>query len=187
MIKAKGKFSRYYGLIFCFFAAVAIAVAALNTGLLTEPEQFLPKGLTMRSDKMNLNIIHGIDTALEDIELIKTGAISDLWRCLTFLRADLFFYLALILPQAAAKTILLTGYYVRFGLCCAAMYYFMSEHIKISKFSSALLAVMYAFSSQIVLTAQIPAMMNMALMLRFICLPKATPVVQQSSHRLAQV
>ncbi len=121
MIKAKGKLSRYYGLIFCFFAAVVIAVAALNIGLLTKPEQFLPKGLTMRSEKMNLNIIHGIDTALEDIQLIRSGGVSDLWRCLTFLHTDLFFYLALILPQAAAKSVLLTGYCVRFGLCCSAM------------------------------------------------------------------
>ena len=165
MIKAKGKLSRYYGLIFCFFAAVVIAVAALNIGLLTKPEQFLPKGLTMRSEKMNLNIIHGIDTTLEDLQLIRSGGVSDLWRCLTFLHTDLFFYLALILPQAAAKSVLLTGYCVRFGLCCSAMYYFMSEHIRISKFASALLAVMYAFSSQLVLTAQVPALMNMAIML----------------------
>lgn len=163
MIKAKLKTCD--GVVFCFIASAIIAVIALNIGLRVEPGKILPTGLSMRSGEMTENILRGIDLAIGDIELIRSGsAFPDIWRLLTFVHLDLFFYLALLVPKAA-KTILLTGYYLRFGLCCSAMYYFMSEHIKLSRVFSALLAVMYTFSSQIVLTAQFASLMNMAIML----------------------
>ena len=166
MIKAKGKLEHLSGVAFCFLASVAIAFIALNIGLKTEPGQILPTGISMRSGEMSRNILRGIDLAVEDINLIRSGnSSSGIWSLLTFVHMDLFFYLALILPQAAAKTVLLTGYYIRFGLCCSAMYYFMSRHIKLSRFFSALLAVMYTFSSQIVFTAQFASVMNMAVMI----------------------
>lgn len=166
MIKAKEKFKTYDGVVFCFIASVIIAVISLNIGLLTEPGKILPVGLSMRSGDMSSNILRGIDLAIEDLDLIRSGnAASELWRLLTFIHLDPFFYLALLLPQAAEKTVLLVGYYVRFGLCCSAMYFFMSEHIKLSRLFSALLAVMYAFSSQIVLTAQFASLMNMSIMI----------------------
>ena len=59
----------------------------------------------------------------------------------------------------------MTGYFVRFGLCASAMYYFMSEHVKLSRMFSLLLAVMYAFSSQVIFTAQLAEIMNMAVMM----------------------
>lgn len=165
MIKTNGKLKRLDGIVFCFLAAIAIAAVALNIGLHVEPGKILPTGLSMRSEELNENLLRGIDHAIEDIGMIKAGVgQTDLWRLLTFVHLDLFFYLALIMPAAASKTILLIGYYVRFGLCCSAMYYFMSEHIKLNRLSSALLAVMYAFSSQIVLTAQFSSVMNMAIM-----------------------
>lgn len=166
MIKAAaGKLKTYDGVVFCFIASVIIAVVAYNIGLLTEPGKFLPTGLSMRNGEMGANITRGIDLAVEDVELIRSGkAVSDLWRLLTFVHPDLFFYLALLIPNAA-RTILLIGYYVRFGLCCSAMYYFMAEHIKLSRLPAALLGVMYTFSSQIVLTAQHASLMNMALMI----------------------
>lgn len=166
MIDTKAKLRTADGVLFCFLAAMIAAILALNIGLLTEPEQILPKGLSMRSDLMNGNILRGIDLALEDIELIKAGVGSgDLWRLLTFVHLDVFFYLALIMPEIAAKTILTIGFYVRFGLACSAMYYFMSEHIKLNRLPSALLGAMYAFSSQLVLTAQFASVMDMAIML----------------------
>lgn len=165
MISVKERLKPYLGLAFCIIVSSLIAVLALNTGLLTEPEQLLPKGITMRSAGMSGNILRGIDLALEDVELIRSGTASgSLWRLLTFVHPDLFFYLALLIP-AAAKTILLTGYYVRFGLCCGAMYYFLSEHLKLRRLPSAMLALMYAFSSQIIFTAQFASIMNMAVML----------------------
>ena len=164
MIKAKGNLRNATGVVFCFFAAVLLAAAAYNLGIITEPGKILPTSITMRSGETNKNILRGIDLALDDISLIRSGEAADLWRLLTFVHADLFFYLALIVPEAAAKTILLIGYYVRFGLCCSAMYYFMSQHIKLSRLPSAMLAAMYAFSSQIIFTAQFPAVMNMAVM-----------------------
>lgn len=153
-------------LAFFFLAAVSIAAVALNIGLHTEPGKLLPAGLSMRNGEMSGNILRGIDLALEDIDLIRSGnAASETWRLLTFVHLDLFFYLALILPRAAARTILLFGYYARFGLCCASMYYFLSSHLKLRAFFSALLAVMYTFSSQIVFTAQFASVINMAAMI----------------------
>ena len=166
MIKAAaGKLKTYDGLVFCFIASVIIAAVAYNIGLVVEPGKILPTGLSMRNGDMSANILRGIDLAVEDVELITSGkASSDLWRLLTFVHLDLFFYLALLIPKAA-RTILLIGYYLRFGLCCSAMYYFMVEHIKLSRLPAALLGVMYTFSSQIVLTAQHASLMNLALMI----------------------
>lgn len=164
MIKTNGKLRNLDGVVFCFLAAIAIAAVALNIGLHTEPGKILPSGLSMRSEEMNENLLRGIDHAVEDIGLIRTGVGSkDLWRLLTFIHLDIFFYLALLIP-AAARNILLIGYYIKFGLCCSAMYYFLSKHIKLNRLPSSLLAVMYAFSSQIVLTAQFSSMINMAIM-----------------------
>lgn len=166
MNDSKGIRRNYDGILFCFLAAVIVAIVALNAGLLTEPDKFLPKGLSMRTDELNKNLLHGIDLALEDISIIKAGVGSaELWRLMTFIHLDLFFYLALILPEAASKTILMLGFYVRFGLCCSAMYYFMSEHIRLNRLPSALLGVMYAFSSQLIFTAQFPSLMNMSFMM----------------------
>lgn len=165
MNKASGKLNTSAELAFCFLASVTIAAAALNVGLNTEPGKILPAALSMRNGEMGANILRGIDLALEDIELIRSGnAASEIWRLLTFVHMDLFFYLALLIPKAA-KTILMTGYYCRFGFCCASMYYFQSKHLKLSRLFSVLLALMYSFSSQIVFTAQFASVMNMAVMM----------------------
>ena len=166
MSRSREKLNTIAELAFFFLAAVMIAAVALNVGLNTEPGKILPTGLSMRNGEMSGNILRGIDLALEDIDLIRSGnAAAETWRLLTFVHLDLFFYLALILPQTAAKIILLIGYYARFGLCCAAMYYFLSKHLKLRLFFSALLSVMYAFSSQIVFTAQFASVINMAAMM----------------------
>ena len=94
MIKPAGKLKTYDGVVFCFIASVIIAVIAYNIGLITEPGKILPEGLSMRSGEMSGNIVRGIDIAVEDVELIRSGkAYADLWRLLTFVHLDLFFYL----------------------------------------------------------------------------------------------
>ena len=166
MIRSSLKLRSADGIVFCFLASVIIAVISFNLGFVIEPGKYIPTELTMRSGDLNENIIRGIDLALADIGLIRSGTdVVTGWRLLTFIHTDLFFYLALILPAACSKTVLLLGYYIRFGLCCAVMYYFLSEHIRLSRLPSALLAVMYAFSSQIIFTAQFASMMNMAIMM----------------------
>ena len=166
MIDSKAKSESLKGIAICFLAAVLMAVAAYYAGLKIEPGKVLPTGLSMRSGMMSDNIIYGIDLALDDIDLIKNGnAGTDLWRLLTFVHLDLFFYIALLLPKAAAKAVLMTGYFVRFGLVAAAMYYFMSAHLKLTRMFSGLLGALYAFSTQIVFTAQLPEIMNMSFML----------------------
>lgn len=166
MIKTRGKLRSTCEVIFCFLTSAIIAVAALNIGLKTEPGKILPTGLSMRNGEMSKHIIRGIELALDDLEIIRSGkANADIWRMLTFVHVDPFFYLALILPQAASKTILMIGYFLRFGLCSVAMFHFLSRHLKLSGLFSALLSVMYAFSSQIVMTAQFASVMNMAVMM----------------------
>ena len=166
MNKTSGKFRTFCEVAFCFITSALIAFIALNIGLKTEPGKILPEGISMRSGEMSHSILKGIELSMDDIELIRSGrSASGTWRLLSFVHTDLFFYLALILPQASAKAVLMAGYYLRFGLCSAAMYYFLSKHIKLSRMFSALLAVMYAFSSQLVFTAQFASVMNMALMM----------------------
>ena len=166
MIDAKARSENFKGIAVCFLAAVLMAVAAYYAGLKIEPGKVLPTGLSMRSGMMSDNIIYGIDLAMDDIDLIKNGnAGADLWRLLTFVHLDLFFYIALLLPKAAAKAVLMTGYFARFGLVAAAMYYFMSAHLKLTRMFSGLLGALYAFSTQIVFTAQLPEIMNMSFML----------------------
>ncbi|MBR4404274.1 MAG: YfhO family protein [Clostridiales bacterium] len=165
MNNTKGKLKEYRGELLCFLAAVLIAFIALNVGRYVEPGKILPTALSMRTDKLNENILGGINDALDDISLIRSGSAGqNSWRLLTFIHLDVFFYIALLIPQAA-RAILMAGYYARFGLCCSAMYYFMAKHIKVSKFAASLFAVMFAFSSQIILNAQFSAIMNMAVLL----------------------
>lgn len=166
MINSKGKTDSLKGVIICFLVSAAIAAGAYYAGLKIEPGKILPTGLSMRSGMMSDSIVHGINLAIDDINLIRSGnAGTDLWRLLTFVHLDLFFYLALLLPGTAAKAVLMTGYFVRFGLCAAAMYYFMSEHLKLTRMLSGILAAMYAFSTQVVFTAQLAGIMNMSVML----------------------
>ena len=166
MIKTAGKLRTACELAFCFITSAIIAVIALNIGLKVEPGKILPVGISMRSGEMSHNILRGIDLSTEDINLIRSGkAASGTWRLLSFVHTDLFFYLALIVPQSAVKTVLMIGYYIRFGLCSAAMYYFLSKHLRLSRMFSALLAFMYVYSSQLVFTAQFASVMNMALMM----------------------
>ena len=166
MIDSKAKSENLKGIAICFLAAVLMAVAAYYAGLKIEPGKVLPTGLSMRSGMMSDNLIYGIELALDDIDLIRNGnAGADLWRLLTFVHLDLFFYIALLLPKAAAKAVLMTGYFARFGLVAAAMYYFMSAHLKLTRMFSGLLGALYAFSTQIVFTAQLPEIVNMSFVL----------------------
>ena len=85
MNKVSGKLNTSAELAFCFLASVTIAAAALNVGLNTEPGKILPAALSMRNGEMGANILRGIDLALEDIELIRSGnAASEIWRHLLF-------------------------------------------------------------------------------------------------------
>ena len=93
MNNTKGKLKAYQGELFCFFAAVLIAFIALYIGRNVEPGKILPEGLTMRTDKISENILGGIDNALDDISLIRSGSAGqNVWRLLTFIHLDLFWY-----------------------------------------------------------------------------------------------
>ena len=53
MIRAKGNLRTALGVVFCFFAAVLLAAAAYNLGIVTEPGKILPAEITMRSGETN--------------------------------------------------------------------------------------------------------------------------------------
>ena len=89
MTNPKVSIRTFDGLVFCFLASVVIAVAAFNIGFVTEAGKILPAAISMRSGETNSNIIRGIDLALEDIKLIKSGAAGPgIWRLLTFIHLD---------------------------------------------------------------------------------------------------
>ena len=73
MINAKGKLIEYRGVIFCFLASVLIAVLAYYAGIKIEPGKILHTGITMRTGLMSDSIVHGINLALDDINLIRSG------------------------------------------------------------------------------------------------------------------
>ena len=73
MNNTKGKLIENRGVIFCFLASVLIAALAYYAGLKIEPGKILPEGLSMRSGPMSDSIVYGINIALDDIDLIKSG------------------------------------------------------------------------------------------------------------------
>ncbi|MCR4775537.1 MAG: YfhO family protein [Saccharofermentans sp.] len=154
------------GLVICFLAASCAAAVALNIGQCIEPGKILPTSLSMRSGAMNDNIIAGLTSAEESIAAIKNGlGAADAWNLISDNNLDLFFLIALLLPQSLTKAVLTIGYFLRFGAAAAAMYAFCCRHTGLCRLYSFLLGMMYSLSTQIILTAQFAPVMNMVILL----------------------
>ena len=154
------------GFVISFLAAACAATIALNIGLSVSPGKILPVTLSMRTGDMSENIIAGLKVAENDVESIKNGlGASDAWMLIADRNLDPFFLIALILPLSLTKTVLTIGYFFRFGLAASMMYAFCCRHAGLRRLYSFLLGMMYAFSSQIVLTAQFMPVMNMVILI----------------------
>ena len=154
------------GLVISFLAAACAATVALNIGQIVEPGKILPTALSMRSGEMNENIIAGLTAAEEDVAGIKAGLTSaGVWTAISDHNLDLFFLLALLLPQSLTKAVLTVGYFARFGLASSMMYAFCCRHTGLGRLYSFLLGMMYSLSAQIILTAQFASVMNMVILL----------------------
>ncbi len=154
------------GLVITFLAAACAATVALNIGQMIEPGKILPTALSMRSGEMNENIIAGLTAAEEDVAGIKAGLTSaGIWTAISDHNLDLFFLIALLLPQSLTKAVLTAGYFIRFGLAAATMYAFCCRHTGLGRLYSFLLGMMYSLSTQIILTAQFASVMNMVILL----------------------
>lgn len=154
------------GLVITFLAAACAAVIALNIGQSVSPGKILPTSLSMRSAEMNENIIAGLNAAEEDVAWIKKSSdAAGIWTLISGRNLDLFFLLALLLPQSLAKAVLTIGYFFRFGAAAAMMYSFCCRHTGLGRLYSFLLGMMYSLSAQIILTAQFAPVMNMAILL----------------------
>lgn len=154
------------GLVITFLAAACAAAIALNIGQSIEPGKILPTALSMRSGEMNENIIAGLTSAEESVAAIKSGlGFADAWKLISENNLDLFFLIALLLPQSLTKAVLTIGYFLRFGAAAAAMYSFCCRHTGLCRLYSFLLGMMYSLSTQIIFTAQFAPVMNMVILL----------------------
>lgn len=167
MIKTRlGRDKFIDGLVITFLAAACAAVIALNIGLSVSPGKLLPTSISMRTAEMNENIIAALDTAEADIDNIKAGMEpAEAWSLISDKNLDIFFLLALILPEGITKAVLTVGYFARFGLAAAMMYAFCCRHTGLRRLYSFLLGMMYALSAQVILTAQFAPVMNMVILL----------------------
>lgn len=154
------------GLVISFLAAACAATVALNIGLSLSPGKIIPAEITMRTGEMNDSIIAGLQTAENEIFSIRNGlGPADAWNLISDHNLDLFFLIALILPQSLTKAVLTTGYFLRFGAAASVMYWFCCRHTGLRRLHSFLLGMMYALSAQVILTAQFAPVMNMVIIL----------------------
>ena len=158
------------GAVITFLAAVLIAVIAFQLCLNTKPGQFLPTKLTLRSDITDVYIIQGIEDSAIEASLIRESlsgngsmTAAECWTEITNDNLDPFFLLAVVFP-GAARLIIEIGYFLKFGLAAAFMYYFCCRHIGPGRIMSVILGLSYAFSSQVILLAQFSAVMNLAVL-----------------------
>lgn len=154
------------GLVITFLAATCAAVIALNIGRWVSPGKILPTSLSMRTAEMNENIISGLNAAEEDVAGIKKGLdAASTWSLISEKNLDIFFLIALLLPQSLTKAVITIGYFLRFGAAAAMMYSFCCRHTGLGRLYSFLLGMLYSLSSQIILTAQFAPVMNMVILL----------------------
>ena len=154
------------GLVISFLAAACAATIALNIGQIVPAGKILPTALSMRTGEMNENIIAGIASAEESIASIKKGmGAANAWTLISDSNLDIFFLIALLLPQSLTKGVLTIGYFLRFGAAAAMMYAFCCRHTGLRRLYSFLLGMMYSLSAQVILTAQFAPVMNMVILL----------------------
>ena len=167
MISTRSERARFIdGFVISFLAAACAATIALNIGLSVSPGKILPAALSMRTGDMSENIIEGLKLAESDVSSIKSGlGAAESWMLISERNLDLFFLIALLLPQSLTKSIITIGYFLKFGLAASMMYAFCCRHVGLRRLFSFLLGMMYAFSSQIIMTAQFSPVMNMAILL----------------------
>lgn len=158
------------GAVITFLAAVFMAVLAFQICLNTKPGQFLPKQLTLRNDTTGVYIIQGIEDSAAEASLIReslsgNGSMTagECWLEITNDNLDPFFLLAVAFP-GAARFIIEIGFFLKFGLAAAFMYYFCCRHIGPGRIMSVILGLSYAFASQVILLAQFSAVMNLAVL-----------------------
>ena len=158
------------GAVITFLAALIIAVVAFLVCLNTKPGQFIPKEITLRENVTGVFIVQGIvDASAEAAEIREslsgngTMTAGECWSSFAGEYFDLFFLLAVIFP-GAAKVLLELGFFLRFGLAAAFMYYFCCKHVGAGQTLSVILGLCYAFSSQVVMFAQILSVMNMTVL-----------------------
>ena len=154
------------GFVICFLAAACAATIALNLGLSLKPGKILPTPISMRTGDMSENVIAGLTVAESDVSSIKSGmGPAETWMLISERNLDPFFLIALILPMSLTKAVLTIGYFLRFGLAASMMYAFCCRHAGLRRLYSFLLGMTYAFSSQVVLTAQFMPVMNMVILI----------------------
>lgn len=159
------------GAVITFLAAVLIAVLAFLVCLNTKPGQLIPKELSLRENVTGIYIIQGIEDASAEAASINSSlsgngimTAGECWSSFAGENFDLFFLLAVIFP-GAARFILELGFFLRFGLAAAFMYFLCCKNVACGRPLSVVLGLSYAFSSQVILFAQVSSVMNMTVLL----------------------
>ncbi|MCR4688628.1 MAG: YfhO family protein [Saccharofermentans sp.] len=115
-------------------------------------------------------IFDGIASCATDVAEIRGGAVfADRWSIISAQGFDPFFLLALLLP-GFAQNITLAGFFLKFGIAAGIMYVFLNKHTGAAPAFALVLSEVYAFSSQVIFTAQFNAVMNLTILMPlFMC------------------
>ena len=155
MDKTRHKFTATDGFVLSLITGVVLATVVFNIVL---------------GKDMGGAIFDGIGKCSEDIAAIRGGAVfARSWEIVSSQGFDPFFLLSLLLP-GFADNIIMAGFFLKFGICAGIMYLFLNKHTGCSPFFAFILGEIYAFSSQVLFTAQFNPVMNLTLILpAFMC------------------
>lgn len=166
MDKIRRKFSLADGFVLSLITGVILATVVFNTVI---------------GKDLGGAVFDGIEKEISDIAAIRGGAVfARSWKLVSAQGFDPFFFLALLLP-GFARSIIMAGYFLKFGLASGVMYMFLDKHTRIAPVYAYVLGILYAFSSQVMFTAQFNTVMNLAVFMPlFMCC--ADSYLRERSH-----
>ena len=160
------RFKKDPALLFVIILPAIFIIAAVLLGVKTSPNYFLPKEITGRFADFDKNLLYGVK---HDIELIKDGFEGlPRGRMITEIlvdHADPFFLLGMILPSAVLGLYFRAVYVIRFSLAALSLYCLLKYRIKIRSSMALILSLEWALCAPLLITGQISAVMNMAVIL----------------------
>lgn len=160
------RFKKDPALLFVIVLPALIILAAVMIGVKTSPNYFLPKEITGRFADFDKNLLYCVKS---DTDLIKDGfnglprgrIISEI---LTY-HADPFFLLGMLLPASFLGFYFRAVYVIKFSLAALSLYCLAKYRIRIRSSYALILSLEWALCAPLLITGQISAVMNMAVIL----------------------
>lgn len=160
------RFKKDPALLFVILLPAIIITAAVLIGVKTSPNYFLPKEITGRFADFDKDLLYSVKN---DIELIKNGFEGmPRGRMITEIliyHADPFFLLGMILPSSVLGLYFRAVYVLRFSLAALSIYCLIKYRIRIRSSLALILSLEWALCAPLLITGQISAVMNMAIIL----------------------